>query len=144
VSWRRSERRLTLEVRVPVGATAQVHVPGAGEPETVGHGTHTWTVRDPVLAYPPLPTAPAIRDVLDNPAAWGAVVAAAVSTGVAADEADVAGRLTAYLDGPADDLTHALTPHAFPAAVVAALRGSITEAIAARNPSSSGTETGLT
>jgi len=33
---------------VPVGASAEVHVPGEEQPVTVGHGDHRWLVADPV------------------------------------------------------------------------------------------------
>ena len=47
VSWQRSAGHLRLDVHVPVGASAEVHVPGAEQPVTVGHGEHRWLVLDP-------------------------------------------------------------------------------------------------
>jgi alpha-L-rhamnosidase len=52
VSWERADARLRLDLRVPVGASAQVFLPGRTAPEIVGHGDHHWVVPDPV----PLPT----------------------------------------------------------------------------------------
>jgi alpha-L-rhamnosidase len=48
VAWEHADGRLYLELRVPVGATAQVFLPGRTEPEAVGHGEHRWDVPDPV------------------------------------------------------------------------------------------------
>ncbi|XVV10130.1 family 78 glycoside hydrolase catalytic domain [Actinoplanes sp. CA-131856] len=49
VSWHRSAGHLRLDVSVPVGASAEVHVPGEDRPVTVGHGDHRWLVADPVI-----------------------------------------------------------------------------------------------
>src|SRR5215212_9755927 len=77
-SWRRADGRLTLDVRVPVGARATVYVPGTDDPVDVGHGTHSWEVADP-CAEPALPGRGAtVRDVVDSPQAWRDVVAAAM------------------------------------------------------------------
>jgi alpha-L-rhamnosidase len=109
VSWERSEGRLRLHVVVPVGTTATVHVPGHPEPVRVGHGTHAWQTADPAVDRP-LPAQPTVRDVLDHEDTWRQVVAAAVETGVAGDEAQAAGRLQAFLDAPARRLVDALAP----------------------------------
>jgi alpha-L-rhamnosidase len=100
VSWRRSGGRYSIEVVVPVGATAVVHVPGESTPVQVGHGRHDWEVADPVgeRSLPPRPT---VRDVLDHESTWNAIVAAAVEVGVARDGSEVAERLRPYLDAPA-------------------------------------------
>lgn len=42
VSWRTEEDALVLDVTVPVGAVAEVHVPGVSELFTVEHGTHVF------------------------------------------------------------------------------------------------------
>jgi alpha-L-rhamnosidase len=110
VSWERSEGRLRLHVVVPVGTTATVHVPGRSEPVRVGHGTHTWQTADPAAVNRPLPAQATVRDVLDHEETWRQVVAAAVETGVAGDEAQAAGRLQAFLDAPASRLVDALAP----------------------------------
>jgi alpha-L-rhamnosidase len=115
VSWRREGGRFRLDVRVPVGTTARVHVPGAAQPEVVPHGEHRWDVADPTAASPAtLPAGATVRDVLDTPALWTEVVTAAVETGIApAGEAQVAERLTAYLDRPATQLSQALAPRPY-------------------------------
>jgi alpha-L-rhamnosidase len=109
VSWERSGGRLRLHVVVPVGTTATVHVPGHPEPVRVGHGTHAWQTADPA-ADRPLPAQATVRDVLDHEETWRQIVAAAVETGVAGDEAQAAGRLQAFLDAPASRLVDALAP----------------------------------
>jgi alpha-L-rhamnosidase len=110
VSWERSEGRLRLRVVVPVGTTATVHVPGQSEPARVGHGTHTWQATDPAAAESALAAGAMVRDVLDHEETWRQVVAAAVETGVASDEAQAAARLQAFLDAPSSRLVDALAP----------------------------------
>ncbi|MDQ0691259.1 family 78 glycoside hydrolase catalytic domain [Arthrobacter sp. W4I7] len=111
VRWERAGGRLKLDVKVPVGGTAQVHVPGTTEPQTVGHGGHTWDVADPTPS-PESQAVETIRDVLDYmPAAWSAVVDAAVETGVTPEgEAQVADKISRYLNQPANTLGTALVP----------------------------------
>lgn len=108
VTWRRDGGRFFLAVDVPVGATAQVHLPGVEHPVDVEHGHHEWDVPDPVT----VPSAPlTIRDVMDDDEIWPAVVEAATSSGVAAGgEVAVAAKLRAYLDSPASSLVSALAP----------------------------------
>jgi alpha-L-rhamnosidase len=110
VAWQRSEGRLRLQVVVPVGATATVHVPGEAEPVRVGHGTHTWQTADPAAAEGALAAGATVRDVLDHEQTWRQVVAAAVETGVASDEAQAAARLQPYLEAPSSRLVDALAP----------------------------------
>jgi alpha-L-rhamnosidase len=112
VSWQRGDGRLTLTVTVPVGATAEVHVPGAATPVEVRHGTHEWTVTDPSATEPELSAEPTIREVMDHEPAWEQVVAAARDAGFG-DEAELAGRLAAYLDAPATGLADAATAGGF-------------------------------
>ncbi|WP_245574155.1 family 78 glycoside hydrolase catalytic domain [Amycolatopsis nigrescens] len=47
VAWRRDDGRFTLDVELPPGTRATVHLPG-GETVGVRHGRHSWTVADPV------------------------------------------------------------------------------------------------
>jgi alpha-L-rhamnosidase len=111
VAWERAGGTLRLDVRVPVGATALVHLPGTAEPKSVGHGEHRWEIPDPMADGATQHATATVRDVLDDPDTWAAVVAAAVETGVVpGGEAQVAGRLAAYLDAPAAELVLALTP----------------------------------
>jgi alpha-L-rhamnosidase len=110
VSWERSDGRFRLRVVVPVGAAATVHVPGLSGPARMGHGTHTWQTADPVAVEGPLPAQATVRDVLDHEETWRHVVAAAVETGVASDEAQAAARLRAFLDAPLSRLVDALAP----------------------------------
>jgi alpha-L-rhamnosidase len=50
VSWKRAGGRLRLTVHVPVGASAEVHPPGAATPVVVAHGIHHWNLTDPEAA----------------------------------------------------------------------------------------------
>ncbi|MGC4081693.1 MAG: family 78 glycoside hydrolase catalytic domain [Vicinamibacterales bacterium] len=43
VAWKREGRAVTLDVSIPVNATATVHVPGEAAPRIVGSGTHHFT-----------------------------------------------------------------------------------------------------
>jgi alpha-L-rhamnosidase len=113
VSWQRADGRLALDVQVPVGSTATVHVPGGGQPERVGHGHHEWDVADPSTATAPLAAGSTVRDVLDNATAWASVVAAAAEPGVDLDEAVVAQRLKSDLDAPASRLVDSIVKGGF-------------------------------
>ncbi|MFJ2235139.1 family 78 glycoside hydrolase catalytic domain [Streptomyces sp. NPDC087859] len=111
VAWERAGGTFRLDVRVPVGATALVHLPGTAEPKAVGHGEHHWEVPDPMADGATQHATATVRDVLDDPDTWAAVVAAVVETGVVpGGEAQLAGRLAAYLDAPAAELVRELTP----------------------------------
>lgn len=109
VAWRRADGRLQLEVEVPVGATATVHVPGESEPVRVEHGRHQWNVADPFDTAAGLPDEPTVRDVLDHLPSWTAVATAAVDSGIARDDVDAARRLRPFLDAPGADIGFALT-----------------------------------
>ena len=50
VAWRRQDGQFTLNVEMPPGTRATVHLPGTG-PTVVRHGRHSWTVATP--ARPP-------------------------------------------------------------------------------------------
>ncbi|WP_238332526.1 family 78 glycoside hydrolase catalytic domain [Kribbella jejuensis] len=103
VAWTRADGHVSLTVTVPVGARATVDVPGLDVVE-VGHGTHEWTVDDPCAETPALPADATLRQVVDNPPIWTALAAAAVETGLVADDAELAGRLERFLDRPAGPL----------------------------------------
>ncbi|MEJ3655186.1 family 78 glycoside hydrolase catalytic domain [Actinomycetes bacterium KLBMP 9759] len=113
VAWRRASGRFTLDVEVPFGASATVHVPGADGPERVGPGAHRWDVAEPAAPRRRIDT---VRDLLDDPPAWADVVRAAAELGVAEDAAVVAGKLGRYLDHPVDALPEALVIGFFPGA----------------------------
>ncbi|MFD3308634.1 family 78 glycoside hydrolase catalytic domain [Streptomyces sp. NPDC058694] len=114
VAWVREDGQFRLDVRVPVGVTAHVHLPGAAEPEKVGHGDHRWKTADPAHPLFAPRQFTTIRDVLDDPITWSAVVTAAVDSGMAPKgEAQVARRLGAHLDAPAADLSRAFAAAEF-------------------------------
>ncbi|MFG1625842.1 family 78 glycoside hydrolase catalytic domain [Kribbella sp. NPDC049227] len=113
VSWTRADGRITLTVTVPVGARAQVAVPGADEQVEVGHGTHEWTGDDTYAAIPALPADASIRQLMDHEPSWDEISAAAQETEVVADDAELAGRLERYLDQPAAQLVEAISPRGF-------------------------------
>ena len=112
VRWERAGGELRLTVRVPVGVTATVQVPG-GETAEVRHGTHSWTVGDAYAQAGGLPPDASIRQLMDHRPSWEKVVAAAREAGVAAGEAALADRLRHYLDAPASDLVDAATAGGF-------------------------------
>jgi alpha-L-rhamnosidase len=113
VSWDRAEGHLWLRVRVPVGAEAEVRLPGAAGVVVVGHGEHHWEMPDPVgdgatrLDW----SRATVRELLDDAVTWRQVVDAAVRTGIApGGEAQAAGMLADYLDAPARLVARALAP----------------------------------
>ncbi|WP_127503349.1 family 78 glycoside hydrolase catalytic domain [Actinoplanes solisilvae] len=110
VSWRRSEGELRLDVTVPVGTTATVHL--AGEEIGVGPGSHSWVVPDPARSAD-REAEPSIRQLMDHAPSWAEVVAVAREAGVADDEAALADRLERYLDMPAARFADAATAHGF-------------------------------
>ncbi|MFB6723207.1 family 78 glycoside hydrolase catalytic domain [Kribbella sp. NPDC056345] len=129
VAWSRSNGEITLSVTVPVGARAQVDVPGASESVEVGHGTHAWTAPDPFLENADLAADPTVRQLIDHEATWNAVVAGSRESGFSREsgsqesgfsghDAALAARLERYLDQPATGLAEAAGD---PAAVRAAL-----------------------
>ncbi|HEY3682189.1 MAG TPA: family 78 glycoside hydrolase catalytic domain [Streptosporangiaceae bacterium] len=126
VTWRREDGRFTLDVTVPPGCRATVHVPGA-EPVEVRHGAHTWTAADPCAAgQGPAGT---VRDLIDAPAAWQAVAEVLVAHGLAADPAALTRVAARFLDATPEELVAQLVTRAGPdfagdgAAVRAAVAG---------------------
>ena len=68
---------MTVEVEVPANTTATIHLPGvAGEILEVGAGRHRWsyTYQTPVVVYPTLTLDSTIGDLIDQPAAYAAVM----------------------------------------------------------------------
>jgi alpha-L-rhamnosidase len=112
VAWQRAGGELTVELVVPVGATAVVTLPGSGRRE-VRHGRHEWTLPDPYAQAEQAPTEPDIRQLMDHAPSWDRLVSAAVASGVAADEAALADRLTPYFDAPATTVVDAATADGF-------------------------------
>jgi alpha-L-rhamnosidase len=113
VAWQRSGGRLRLDVHVPVGAAATVHVPGTADIVRVGHGDHRWDVSDPVAGRGerrPEWSRSTVRDLLDDPVRWARVASAAIQTGVADDDTQAARMLSSYLDTPATQVAQALAP----------------------------------
>jgi alpha-L-rhamnosidase len=121
-AWERRDGRFLLTIQVPVGAVAEVHVPGAAAAETVGHGRHEWDVPDPVRTEHPDWSSATIRDVLDDRETWTRVVAAAGEAGtITRGEPQAASLLATSLDQPATLLARCMaTDSRFPGA--AALR----------------------
>jgi alpha-L-rhamnosidase len=114
VAWERTDGRLRLIVQVPVGASAEVCVPGAPGPVRVGHGDHRWDVADPIAELPRRRinwSRATVRDLLDDPATWIAVTEAAVATGTTPQgETQAARLLSPYLGAPATLVAEALAP----------------------------------
>ena len=111
VAWDRGDGRLRLQVRIPVGATARVQLPGVADPVLVGHGQHLWEVPDPARKQDLLLWSSATaRDLLDHAETWSAIVDAAVGAGVVAGEEQAARLTGAYLDAPAGAVAQAITP----------------------------------
>jgi alpha-L-rhamnosidase len=106
VAWTRADGELRVRVLVPVGAGADVELPGA-QPVSVGHGRHEWVVPDPCTTGGDAPVA-TVRDVLDDERLWREVVSAAKELDVVRDEAEAAGRVRPYLGSPVDVLAPAL------------------------------------
>jgi alpha-L-rhamnosidase len=100
-------------VRIPVGSTAQVHLPGTEAVQRVGHGEHLWVVADPVAIPQAREAGSTVRDVLDDAATWARVTATVANAGVVpGGEVEAAGLLAAYFDAPADVVATVLAPDA--------------------------------
>jgi alpha-L-rhamnosidase len=108
VAWRRADGEFTLDVVVPAGARATVHVPGADSVE-VRHGRHSWTVPDPVAA--PEPRVSTVRELIDDTRRWADAVSVLRVHGLAEDAADLARQAAPYLDAPARRLPALLAGH---------------------------------
>ncbi len=95
-AWQIDGDVLHVSVQVPVGARAELVLPGSA-PETLGHGVHERTVSLPAQLRDGGRTIRTVRDLMDDDAAWARVVEA------------VAGKHGAYMADPASTLTGFLT-----------------------------------
>jgi alpha-L-rhamnosidase len=105
VAWRRAAGRFHLEVTVPPGTEATVHVPGTPNPRQAGPGTHRWDAADPT---PATRTARTVRDAFDDPHLWSALTTAAVDVGAVPDPVAFAGRASRWFDHPLAVLPRAM------------------------------------
>jgi alpha-L-rhamnosidase len=114
VAWERNDGRLQLVVRVPVGASAEVYVPGAPGLVHVGHGDHQWDVADPIAGLRGRRinwSRATVRDLLDDPATWTAVAEVAAATGTTPQgDTQAARMLGPYLGASATFVAQALAP----------------------------------
>ncbi|WP_153392594.1 alpha-L-rhamnosidase [Ornithinicoccus halotolerans] len=129
VAWRRADGSLHLEVSVPVGATAEVRVPGSTQPEVVGHGRHRWDVPDPVPSVDGRPTPVTVREVLADPQRWQALTEVLVDEQLTQTPGQAAERLARWLDHPADCIPEVMNRRIGEASP-AALQQRVREAIA--------------
>ncbi|MBM6980585.1 MAG: hypothetical protein I3J03_12845, partial [Actinomyces succiniciruminis] len=95
-AWEIDGDVLHVSVQVPVGASAELVLPGSA-PETLGHGVHERTVSLPEQLRDGGRTIRTVRELMDDDAAWARVVEA------------VAGKHGAYMADPAATLTGFLT-----------------------------------
>ncbi len=95
-AWEIDGDTLHISVQVPVGASAELALPGTA-PETLGHGLHERTVTLPAQLRDGVGQIRTVRDLMDDAAAWERVVEA------------VRGKHGAYMEDPAATLTGFLT-----------------------------------
>ncbi|NKQ58394.1 family 78 glycoside hydrolase catalytic domain [Amycolatopsis sp. K13G38] len=102
VAWKRENGRFTLNVTIPVGTDATVHLPGA-EPVTVAHGSHTWTTADPChdRERGPIVT---VRELIDDAELWKDTVALLMKHGLGNDATQIASTSAPYFDSTPLDL----------------------------------------
>ena len=98
VAWRRDGGRFSVDVVVPAGTSATVHLPGQ-EPVAVRHGRHSWSVPEPPGVEEPAPRT--VRELMDAAELWAKAVSVIVGNGLVGDAAEVARRAARYLDRPA-------------------------------------------
>lgn len=101
VSWERANGRFQLDLVVPVGAEADVSVPGA-TPIRVGHGSHSWSVADPCANGPRRIVT--VRDLIDSSEVWAKTTTLLIEHGYGESPAELAISSAPYLDLPARDL----------------------------------------
>lgn len=108
VAWHRGEGAFHLEVRVPVGTSAEIHLPDGSSPIVVGHGSYSYSCADPTM--PTTRPATTVRAVMDDSERWQKVVEVAGADGLyPGGEPQVAKQLSQYLGRPACELAPILT-----------------------------------
>ena len=76
VAWRRTGTQIVVEASVPANSSAVVRLPGQ-EPFTATAGTHEWTVTEAPAAAPgPITTSSPLAEIMDDPAAYDAIMGA--------------------------------------------------------------------
>ena len=110
VSWEAADGELVVRATVPVGAAAEVSLPGR-DAFSVGHGTFEW--RCPLDSAPSGPPR-TVRQLMDDADLWSRIVEAVIAAGVGGmarvtDESSVADRMSAHLDQPISVIPDALT-----------------------------------
>ncbi|MCF6470528.1 alpha-L-rhamnosidase [Nonomuraea sp. MG754425] len=117
VAWRVIEGTLTLDVEVPPGAHATVHLPGRA-PERVGAGRHRRQA--PLPAARPRPER--IADAVDDAELWRRLTAIMTSEGIPGDEAATSALAARGLPLPVTELAAVVYPRAKPEQVEALQR----------------------
>ncbi|QHC62821.1 family 78 glycoside hydrolase catalytic domain [Rathayibacter festucae] len=111
VGWRRGDGTLTLDVTVPVGASAEVTLPGQSSPLLVRHGHHSWTVIDDEQSR----TVPrTVRDLIDDPKRWAEFEGTVLRAELAPSDIRLARLLGPFLDRPIEDLLAAVWTKGWP------------------------------
>ena len=129
VTWSRADGVVTLEVEVPVGARAEVELPGDATVTTVGHGHHRWQFVEPPAEGTALNT---VRDFLDDEDAWEELTRFAVDNGLVASETQLARLLAPFRDRPVAEIADAVWTRIWPSeSTKAALAGLVANYAAA-------------
>jgi len=117
VAWRVEGVTWTLDVVVPPGCRAEVHLPDGSPSTDVGSGTHAWSLPWPPAgraARAPVTLESPLRELLDDTVAWPAVAAELVRWGIGTDDAAVARRAGPLLDRAVAEFAAAVSPAATP------------------------------
>ncbi|MVA74692.1 Bacterial alpha-L-rhamnosidase [Auraticoccus sp. F435] len=107
VGWSRRGTEVGVHAELPVGVSATVWLPGAGQPQRVGPGSHEWVVADPSLLPREIRT---IADVLDDAELWRRVVEVVAGPGEVSGAGELAARLGRYLGASVADLALRAAP----------------------------------
>ncbi|MEN2739635.1 family 78 glycoside hydrolase catalytic domain [Microbacterium sp. X-17] len=107
VHWERRGNQLVVNAQIPIGATAEVLLPGWEEPLAIEHGSHEWVID----GQPNRARFETIRDLIDDATAWAALLAATRTHAVGPQsEVRLAAWLEPFFDFPVGSLAHALAP----------------------------------